>query len=308
MNELDLRDLRYFMEVARQGHMTKAARALHVAQPTLSHALARLEEALQAQLFLRPAEGRPGLRLTSAGQRVKAATERISAELSALMDDLNGSAGRLVGEVTLASMQTLNSTLLPRPLAEFAAAHADVHLELRTFAAETIPRALEEGTIDLGFLAGAPEGVIAELEVRNLLEEELVLIAARCHPLSRRRSLRLGQIRGQRFVSTLPGTFTYGIVAAACRSAGFVPDAQMFLESGEAIVDVVRSGYGVSILPRGYISSHDPSVSVIRLRDPTPRRSVIAAWSRRYPLSAAARAVLEVIARHCSSRREPPLR
>jgi DNA-binding transcriptional LysR family regulator len=295
LKDLELRDLRYFLEIARQGHMTRAARALHVAQPTLSHALGRLELELEEPLFLRPAEGRPGLRLTDMGRLLLQHTERILAELSNLQNDLDARSGELRGQVTLASMQTLNSTLLPRPLARFASMHPRVRLELRTLAAEDIPRALEEGRVDVGLLAGAPDAVVADLEVQALLQEELVLLTSSAGAWRRRRSVRLSELAEQTFVSTLPGTFTYGIVAAACRAAGFTPKSQLFLESGEAIVQVVAAGHGISILPQGYSKSASTEVRTLSLRDPTPMRTVLAAWSGRYPLSRAAREVLQAI-------------
>jgi DNA-binding transcriptional LysR family regulator len=294
---MELRDLVYFLACLDEGHLTRAAQHLHVAQPTLSHALARLETEAGERLLERPRKGRPRLRATPAGKLLAERARRAVAEVRAFSDDLSALRGVLRGEVRIGSMQTLNSTVVPRPLARFALAHPEVQVSLHTLAAEDIPGALSEGRIDVGLIAGAPAPVLGRLEARRLCSEELVAIVRHDDPLAQPRALELRRLAERGFVMVLPGTFTDGLIVEACRKAGFTPKVLLRLESGEAIREVVRAGLGLTILPAGYLAERDPTLRAVRLTHPTPKRDVHVAWDERTRLSAAALAFVEELKR-----------
>jgi DNA-binding transcriptional LysR family regulator len=297
---MELRDLTYFLACFDEGHLTRASQRLHVAQPTLSHALARLEAEAGERLLERPRKGRRRLSATPAGKLLAERARRAVAEVQGFSDDLSALRGVLRGHVRIGSMQTLNSTVVPRPLARFALAHPEVQVSLHTFAAEDIPAALAEGRIDLGLIAGAPAQVLGQLEVRQLCSEELVAIVRRDDALTKPRSLALRRLADRGFVMVLQGTFTNGLIVEACRKAGFLPKVLLRLESGEAIREVVRAGLGLTILPAGYLAEGDPTLRAVRLTHPTPKRDVHVAWDGRARPSAAARAFVEELERAVS--------
>jgi DNA-binding transcriptional LysR family regulator len=263
----------------------------------LSHALARLESEAGEALLERPRPGRPHLTPTAAGKMLAERARRAVGEVRAFADDLSALRGVLRGEVRIGSMQTLNSTILPKPLARFALAHPDVQISLRTLAAEDIPAALAEGHIDVGLIAGAPVQVLNELETRRLCHEELVALVRSGEPLANRRSVPLRHLSEQGFVMVLSGTFTDTLILSACQKAGFVPRVVLRLESGEAIREVVRAGLGITVLPAGYLAKRDPTLRAVRLTQPTPKREVHIAWDRRIRPSAAATAFIEAMKR-----------
>jgi LysR family transcriptional regulator, cyn operon transcriptional activator len=294
---MELRDLTYFLACLDEGHLTRAARHLHVAQPTLSHAVARLEVEAGERLLERPRRGRPNITATPAGRLLEERARRAVGEIQAFNDDLSALRGVVRGVVRIGSMQTLNSTLVPQPLARFALAHPNVQISLHTFAAEDIPHALSEGRIDVGLIAGAPPQVLSNLEVRRLLHEEFVAIVRDDDVLAKCRYVPLAQLASRGFVMVLAGTFTNGLIVEACRMAGFVPKVLLRLESGEAIREVVRAGLGITILPSGYLSSRDPTLRAVRLTKPTPKREVHVAWDQRTRPSAAVSAFVEEVER-----------
>ncbi|MET0794970.1 MAG: LysR family transcriptional regulator, partial [Polyangiaceae bacterium] len=149
---MELRDLSYFLACVDAGSVTRAASAVHVAQPTLSHALARLESELGVRLLERGA--RAPLRVTEAGQQLAERARQALAALGALQDDLAGVAKGTRGQLRLCAVQSACVSLLPRALAQFARAHPDVALSVRTLAAEKIAKAVASGQADLGFVAG----------------------------------------------------------------------------------------------------------------------------------------------------------
>jgi DNA-binding transcriptional LysR family regulator len=292
---LDLRDLRYFAACCAEGGLTAAARRLNVGQPTLSHAMARLERRLGESLLERPANRRAGLRPTAAGKLLLARARLIEVQLSGVHDDLAALRGVVRGELTIGSIQSLNATLLPRPLARFAAAHPGIALTLRTIASDEVPGAVRDGRFDLGFLAMPAVRDFPGVELTTVAREAFVVIVRADDPLAGEAKLPLKRLADRPLVLVPADTLTGSIIHRACRQAGFTPRPVLSLESGEALRETVRAGLGCTILPEGYLPPADPELRAIRLVDPTPRREVVAATRSEVPLSRAAAAFLVAV-------------
>src|SRR5262245_55026091 len=135
----DLRDIRYFAAVVELGSLTKAASSLRVSQPTLSHAIARLEDALGGPLWQRLSNRRGGVLPTELGRRVLERGRRALFELDALAEDAALLRGLKAGELRVGSVQSLAATLVPRWVARFAAAHPGIVLDLPLVTSEAAP-------------------------------------------------------------------------------------------------------------------------------------------------------------------------
>ena len=292
---LDLRDLRYFAACCSEGGLTAAARHLNIGQPTLSHAMARLERRLGETLLERPANRRAGVRPTAAGKLLLVRARQVEGQLSGLQDDFAALRGVVRGELTICSIQSLNATRLPRPLARFAAAHPGIALTLRTVASDEVPGAVREGRFDLGFLALPALGSFPGIELTTVAREAFVAIVRADHPLAGEKQLALRRLADHPLVLVPPDTLTGAIIHRACRQAGFTPRPVLALESGEALRETVRAGLGCTILPEGYLPPTDSELRAIRLVDPTPRREVVAATRSEVPLSRAAAAFLAAV-------------
>jgi DNA-binding transcriptional LysR family regulator len=270
---MDLRDLEYFLAIVEAKSVTLAARRVHAAQPTLSHALARLESELGERLLERKA--RAALRLTDAGEVVaRRAREALSA-VTALKDDLAQLRDHVGGNLRIAAIQSLSATLLPRVLARLAIDYPDIKPSVRTLAAESIARAVAAGRADVGLLAGAPRSTLRGLSVKLLFEEPLVALMPRTDALARRKRLRLGQLAERELLLVPDGTFLSDTIHEACAVAGFVPRVRLTLASAEALRETVRAGLGITILPRGYVAPADRELVGVPLTHPTPRREVL---------------------------------
>lgn len=269
---MELRDLEYFLAIVEAGSVTLAAQRVHAAQPTLSHALARLESELGERLLERKA--RAPLRLSEAGElAARRAREALSA-VTTLKDDLAALRGELRGALRIAAIQSLSASLLPPLLARLARAHPAIQPSVRTLAAENIARAVASGRADVGLLAGAPHASLRGLSVRLLFEEPLVAVLRRKDALARGKRLRLAQLAGRELLLVPDGTFLSDIIHEACGRAGFTPKVRLTLASAEALRETVRAGLGLTILPRGYAAPADRDLIALPLTQPTPRREV----------------------------------
>jgi DNA-binding transcriptional LysR family regulator len=270
---MDLRDLEYFLAVVEAKSITLAAHRVHAAQPTLSHALARLEGELGERLLERKA--RAPLRLTDAGELTAMRARQALSALTALKDDLGALRGHIGGNLRIAAIQSLSVTLLPAVLARLAKEYPGIKPSVRTLAAESIARAVASGRADVGLLAGAPRASLRGLSVKTLFEEPLVALMRRQDPLSSAKRLRLSQLASRELVLVPDGTFLSDIIHAACEQAGFAPRVRLTLASAEALRETVRVGLGITILPRGYASPSDRDLRAVPLTHPTPRREVL---------------------------------
>ncbi len=270
---MDLRDLEYFLAIVEAKSVTLAARRVHAAQPTLSHALARLENELGERLLERKA--RAPLRLTDAGELVAVRARQALSAVTALQDDLASLRGHVGGNLRIAAIQSLSATLLPGVLARLAREYPDIKPSVRTLAAESIARAVASGRADVGLLAGAPRSSLRGLSVKVLFEEPLVALMRKSDPLARAKRLRMAQLGPRELVLVPDGTFLSDMIHEACEHAGFTPNVRLTLASAEALRETVRAGLGITILPRGYAAPSDRDLVSIPLTRPTPRREVL---------------------------------
>jgi DNA-binding transcriptional LysR family regulator len=269
---MELRDLEYFLACLEAGSVTRAAQRVHVAQPTLSHALARLEAELGVRVLERGA--RAPMQVTEAGQRLADRARQALSALGALDDDLAEVASGARGRLRLCAVQSACVTLLPRALAEFSRAHPGVELSVRTLVAEKIAKAVVNGQADLGFVAGAPSSALRYVERELVRREELVALVRKKDPLARRKVVPLSALADRPLVLVPGGTFTGEIIHDACHQAGFSPRVLLTLSSAEALCEVVRAGLALTILPAGYLRPSDPELCAVRLKNPTPRRDL----------------------------------
>ena len=271
---VSLQDLRYFVAIVEAGGLTQAAHRCHAAQPTLSHALARLEEAVGEPVLSRRAG--KGVAVTEAGEVVLLRARAALASLAGLTEDLAALKGLARGTLRVATNPSLLATRLAPVLVSFRQKHAGVRLLVRALRAERLADAVRKGRADLGVLAGAPREVLRGLKVTRLGDEAFVLVVRRDDPLARSREVACHRLADEPLVLPPPATFTGRLLRRALARASTPPSIGLTLSTAEALRETVRAGLGRTILPEGYVREGDPDLAAIPLIDPTPRRPVVA--------------------------------
>ncbi len=188
--------------LAELHHMPTVGRRLGVSQSAVSSAVARLEGALRHKLFLRTARG---LMPTDAGARWMPRFDRALAELRYLEDDIAAARGSLQGQITVGSLPLARTRVLPQAIAALRAAHPGLRIHSLESPYEQLYAGLMSGKVD--FIIGALRPVADRaLAVETLFEDELGVMAAATHPLARKRRVGFGDLRGQSWVLSRPGT------------------------------------------------------------------------------------------------------
>ncbi len=193
---MDLLQLQYFREIARCGTMSKAAERLFVSQPTLSGSLSRLEEGLGVALFERR---RGRIALTREGREFLSCVETVLDTLSAGIDALqSGAAGADTSLRIATSLPDLLGDALP-----YLPGDAFLGSGVRQITCENakVIEYCEKDLVDLGLVRDPPLGTLSpSLEYLELDRSERVLMLSSAHPLAKRKSVQLSDLRPYRFV------------------------------------------------------------------------------------------------------------
>jgi DNA-binding transcriptional LysR family regulator len=147
----DWNDLKYFLELTRQGKLVRAAGRLQVDHTTVSRRIAALEKQLDVRLFDKSPNG---YQLTDAGLRLLPLAEQIETRSNRLYQEIAGKDARLSGTVRVATPEALGSQVIARHVGEFAAQHPDIEIEL---VAETRRMSLSKREVDIAISFSRPD-------------------------------------------------------------------------------------------------------------------------------------------------------
>lgn len=271
VDEMELRQLTYFVTVARLEHMTQAAMKLRVAQSAVSRQIHLLEEELGVKLFAQ--KGR-NLVLTPAGKLFLSRVETILTELERSVLDVREFMHPEAGEIRIGFPHTLGIHLLPSVIAEYRKEHPDVKFVLRQGTFHGLIRDLLDGETDLSLISPFPRGH-EEVEGELLLTEELRVILPSNHLLAGYKSIRLEQLKNESFVMFSEDYSLRNIVLEACKKAGFQPKIGFEGDETDTVRGMVAAGLGVSLLPEMALLETSPMMPVsIRITEPQVIRSI----------------------------------
>ena len=286
---MQIGQLRAYLAVAEQRHFTRAARELGIAQPSVSAHVRRLEAELGTELFDRM-KGR--ITLTPAGETLLPFARRILADVDAAAEELRSIGGLARGRIAVGATPSLAATLVPAVLSRFHAAYPGIDLAIRQAGSVELVAAVEEGALDVALVILPVRHDV--LETQALLREELVVAVARSHPLARRRTIGIADLRDVPLVMFREGYDLRSTTEAACRAAGFAPT--FAVEGGEmdGVLRLTAAGLGAAIVPSLVVEPHG-SLHAIRITKPAVTRTIGLAHRRDRRLSRAAQELLETV-------------
>lgn len=285
---MELYQLGYFLEIARQRSFTRAADHLHMAQPALSQQMKNLEEELGTALFIR---GRKETLLTAAGKTLLPRAEALLTQADAARLAVSDVAHLRGGRLIIAAIPSVSACLLPKVVANFGREHHRVELQLIEASSERVADSIESGLADIGFLQLPVSKRTFETQV--VITEPFVLLAAKSHAISKQKEAHLKHMADESFI------FYKGrardAALEACRKAGFEP--RIACESGEleTIRALVAAGLGVAVVPQLAASSLPEAIHSVPIREPKMQRQIAAVWKKGSALSPAAQSFLKMI-------------
>ena len=273
---VELRQLRYFVGVAREQNFTQAALKLRVAQPALSRQIRQLEEELGVKLLER---GTRGVELTGPGEVFLAEAVALLEQSERAVRQTQMSGQQEQRQLNLGYVWGLIHTMVPHRLARFRQLNPEVAVNLFDLSATQQAESLARGKLDLGFIGFALEADAAGLAKRKVGECAFMAVLPSTHPAARRRQVPITALAQDFFIvisdQTYPGAAR--VVAEACRGAGFRPKTLQAVERGYTILGLVAGNCWVTLLPESLQALPHPGV-VFRPLRAAPKADLFVAW------------------------------
>jgi DNA-binding transcriptional LysR family regulator len=298
---MELRHLRYFVAVAEEGHITRAAERLGIQQPPLSQQIQALERELDARLFDRKPRG---VELTPAGRaffaEAKVILARVGDAVAATQRAARGETGRVgLGFTSSASFHPF----VPRAIRAFREAHPGVSLTLEESGTVELVAALRSQALDVAFVR-SPVGESADLTVRPLLDEAMVAALPSGHRLgAASEPLPLAALAGETFIlyRRPVGPGLHDAIIAACDRAGFSPQIGQEAPRMLSTLSLVAAGLGVTLVPRSMSRLEAEGVIYRPLDRSTPLTAPLNLAYRRGESAAAVRRFVALVERSAAS-------
>lgn len=270
VTSMDIRRLRYFLAVAERNNFTRAAETLHLSQPSLSIQIAALEEELGTPLFDRLGKH---VALTQAGEILREYAQRALGELEQGARAIQELKGAERGRLIVGTLSTVNTYLIPPLVCRFKQRFPNVHLHLQAQPSAQIAADVVALRLDLGFChLPAPTNRLA---ATPLFDETLSLVTPRSFRLPGTR-IRIRQLADLPLILMPADYCLRKMIEGECAKAGVQPKVTIEMTSPEGILEAVKAGAGVTVLPELYVRnrSADGALRVVQLIDPVPRYRV----------------------------------
>lgn len=292
------------MAVAEELHFGRAAQRLHIAQPSLSHQIRRLEQQLGVLLLRRTSRR---VELTGAGQVLLEEGRRLLAEAQRVLAITRDADSQ---PLTIGFYGSAAAPLLPRVMRAFTDDHPSADISLRELRFGRLDE-LASGAVDVAFTRLLPGQVAAEIEVEVLTHEPRLVALPAGHPLAVRTSLRFAELRGETFITNpavqeadpahparwLSEQQRHGLPGRVAATVGSIQE----------LLTLVAAGRGVSLVPApvARLSPH-ADVVYVAVSDADPA-VVSLAWRSR-PLPPIVRAFIATARRLAGDRGGDPRR
>jgi LysR family transcriptional regulator, benzoate and cis,cis-muconate-responsive activator of ben and cat genes len=278
---MDLRHLRYFVAVAEEQNVTRAARRLHVSQPPLSRQMRNLEEELGIALFHREAKA---VRLTEAGRVFLTEARIILKRAKDAVEMAKDVAKGKRGEIHVGYAPSLTVELLPRALKYFRESNSGVQVQLHDLSTLEMLRGLNDGSLHVAMMVQVPSKALTGLAFEEL-QRHLVCVAMHPeHPLARARKVGLAQVAQERLVAFTLADYPehQAWIADLFAPLNHSPQIVEEHDSITSLIAAVESGRAIAVIaqpPKGLAS---PRLKIRPLQPAPPPLGVGIAYCKKF--------------------------
>lgn len=283
--ELKIQPLRYVLAVWEEGSFHGAARQLHRSQPALSMAVRDLEERLGQPLFEKSQKGQ----LTPYGKYCLPRFRDLINQHDRLASDIQEFARGHRGRVTLATVPSVASRLMPDVLAAFIAAYPHININLHDENADFVCRMVANGEVDLGISSIWTQD--EHLSYTHLFEDNIGIVLHRDHSLADRTSLEWQELTAERFIANGTSRLLKNTAAAS-----LVENNDFYISNMISLLAMLEAGSGITTLPRLAFPAANRSLRFVPLSKPNLVRRIGIIKLANHSLSPSAQALERLIA------------
>jgi LysR family hydrogen peroxide-inducible transcriptional activator len=288
---MEMHQLRYVVAVARTGNFSRAAEHCHVSQPSLSQQIQKLEDELGERLFDRM---KRQAKLTPHGEAFLRRAIRILEEADAAKREATDARDLLRGTVSVGVLPTIAPYLLPDVMAEFTAKFPGVEMVVHEDTTAGLIKLTHGYEIDFA-LASQPIQD-ERLKIAELFSEELLLALPPGHALTRKRTVAVADLEGERLIVMKEGHCLGDQVLGFCDRRNVKSKISFRSAQLETIQALVSSGLGISLIPAMATRNEREDLPEYRsLQSPRPERRIVAVWPKQRSPGRAANEFLKMV-------------
>jgi len=268
---MELHQLRYLCAIVDTGSFSRAAEFCHVAQPSLSQQISKLEDELGTRLFDRLGRS---IRLTDAGRTFLPHARNVLHQTELARYEVDGRRRDARGTVAVGVIPTIAPYFLPKRIAAFTRKFPEATLRIVEETTPVLVESLRSLTVDLAVLSLPLRH--REFEIVPLMTERLYAALPPDHPRATAESITLRDLRGEPFVLLRDGHCFRGIALGMCERARVKP--RVAFESGQfsSLLGMVAAGVGVTLVPEMALQPGS-GCRFVRIADPSACRTIAAA-------------------------------
>ncbi|UIF90575.1 LysR substrate-binding domain-containing protein [Cupriavidus sp. UYPR2.512] len=267
----DLVDLKLFTHIAEAQSLTGGAQRSHLSLAAASTRIKNLEEHVGVKLLSRSSQG---VKVTGAGETLLAHARRVLRQLEQLSGDLQEYAAGVKGHVRVFANTTAMSEFLPAVLRSYLVSHPDVTIDMHERLSPDIVRAVQEGMVDIGIIAGnvRTEG----LEVMPYRRDRLVLATALSHPLAERGSVDFIDTLDYDFIGLPEASAIHNFLLRAATDLQRTLRWRVQVSNFETACRMIEANVGVGVLPETTASRHAKTMAlrIVQLNDEWAERKL----------------------------------
>lgn len=240
----DLVDLRLFMNVAEAGSLTRGAERTFISTGAASMRIKNLEQSLQTKLLVRRNQG---MELTAAGEVLHRHAIEVFRTLERMHGELQAYAKGLKGHLRIFANTTAITEILPEMVGRFMASHPQVDIELEERLSSEIARAVIDGTVDIGILAGNIQ--TDGLEMRPFQQDRLVVAVPAGHLIAAKGRIEFCETLSFNFVSLHRDSAIHDFLAQIAAELGAELNIRIRVSGFEAMIRMIEADVGIGVLP-----------------------------------------------------------
>jgi DNA-binding transcriptional LysR family regulator len=276
---MELRHLRYFIGVAEEENVSRAALKLHLSQPALSRQIRDLEDELGFPLLERRAKS---VRLTEAGRVFLTEARAVMDRADAAVKTARAAATGVSGELHVGYAPSLSARLLPQALRAFQAELPGVRVKLHDWSTEEMLAGLREGKLHIAIVARPMPAMLRGLQFEELARDSMCLAVAPGHPLAGRRTVNLEEIAREPLIAYSRKEYpeAHANLLALFATVKVKPRIAEEHDSVSSLIAAVESGAGIAVAPQSLTCTAGPRLKLIPF-SPAPAPLITgAAWSK----------------------------
>jgi DNA-binding transcriptional LysR family regulator len=274
---MELRHLRYFVAVASEENVSRAALKLHVSQPGLSRQIHDLEDEIGFQLFERSAKS---LRLTDAGKTLLTEARAVLQHAEDAVKKARLAAGAMTGELHVGYAPSLTIRILPQALRTFQATLPKVRVMLRDLSTDEMLNQLRTNKIQVALMVQPCDNMLRGLEFKELARYPICVAVPPGHPIAKLKSVKLSQIAHEPLIAYNRDEYpeyhlTLDKIYAETKQRPQIAEEH---DGVTSVVAAVEAGHGFAFLPSCVACMVGPRLRLVPLKSTIPPVPVAAVW------------------------------